>query len=93
MSKYYVYIFKHKDMPFYVGKGTSNRMYRHRQDAIKKKINSPLHNKIRKIIEANETKAENYEELYEIEKEKRNSFNWTYVAFIVGLLAGVYANL
>ncbi len=76
MSKYYVYIFKHKDMPFYVGKGTSNRMYRHRQDAIKKKINSPLHNKIRKIIEANEDieyekrfLTDNPEEAYAIEKQ------------------------
>jgi len=48
--KYYVYVLFDGSEPFYVGKGTGNRMYKHRQEAVSKNRNVPVHNKIRKMI-------------------------------------------
>ena len=48
--KYYVYVLTDGDVPIYVGKGTGNRMYKHRQEALSKKRNTPLHNRIRKML-------------------------------------------
>ncbi len=48
--RYYVYILKNGSVPIYIGKGTGDRMYAHKRHALAKKYNTPLHNKIRKMI-------------------------------------------
>lgn len=47
---FYVYILKDYKTPFYVGKGTSNRMYQHRYYALHSTKNLPVLNKIRKMV-------------------------------------------
>jgi hypothetical protein len=46
---YYVYLLRDGGVPFYVGKGTKDRMYHHAWQARKKARNLPVHNKIRKM--------------------------------------------
>lgn len=48
--RYYVYVLMHGDVPFYVGKGTGSRMYKHRKEALRETSQSLLHNTIRKIL-------------------------------------------
>lgn len=61
--KYYVYILKDGDVPIYVGKGTKRRMYKHKQEAVAKNRNTPLYNKIRKMLR--EERDVVYEVLFE----------------------------
>lgn len=43
------------------------------------------------LNEANEQQSDNYKKLYENSKSAKSSINWVYVAFLGGLLAGIYA--
>jgi hypothetical protein len=52
--KYYVYVLFNGETPFYVGKGTGNRMYEHYRKAVKTKIVSPVLSKIRSMIKKNQ---------------------------------------
>lgn len=51
--EYYVYVLKDGDKPFYVGKGSNNRMYEHYRRAKRTKIKSPVLDKIRQMINNN----------------------------------------
>ena len=61
--KYYVYILKCKNTPFYIGKGCGARMYSHYTNAKNSNRTSPVLDKIRKMIK-NEEKIQ-YEKVFE----------------------------
>lgn len=48
--KFYVYLLKDDDVPFYVGKGSKKRMYQHYELATKTSRKSPVLDKIRKMV-------------------------------------------
>ena len=50
---YYTYILKDDNNPFYVGKGTKDRMYHHKRKAKATKIKLPVLDKIRKMVKNN----------------------------------------
>jgi hypothetical protein len=59
---FYVYILKDNDIPFYVGKGTKNRMYEHSLQAKRSNKSTHLLNKIRKMF--SEGRSIQYEKVF-----------------------------
>lgn len=70
-DKYYVYdICDPNDVVFYVGKGKKRRIFSHEFGAFKKlEVNSPLYNKIRKIIRGNQKLKYSLIRFYEKESD------------------------
>ena len=61
--KYYIYLLKDNDIPFYVGKGTNKRMYQHLSDAKHDKRKSPTTSKIKSMLSAG--REIQYEKIFE----------------------------